>query len=190
VSVLRARCPDCRTLTAVALGGDYQCHSCGREFAAGLVRVPRAWSGPPATAEAAWAEVPWPEAAVVEEETLAAQVEVQARSSPERPLVLGGCGCAHLGAVQALARRGPIRVVWVGSDGEPPEGLGVGVLTVEEAVDSAPERLYVAVHGRPEPGLEELFASLPQPAGAGFSGLTASEGNAAAVARLAHALGL
>ena len=42
-SRLRARCPDCRTLTAVAIGPDYQCHVCGREFAAGLVRVPRAW---------------------------------------------------------------------------------------------------------------------------------------------------
>jgi len=43
MSRLRARCPDCRTLTAVALGPEYQCHSCGREFCAGLVRVPRAW---------------------------------------------------------------------------------------------------------------------------------------------------
>ena len=43
MSRLRAKCPDCRTLTAVALGPEYQCHSCGREFGAGLVRVPRAW---------------------------------------------------------------------------------------------------------------------------------------------------
>ena len=43
MSALRAKCPDCRTLTAVAIGDEYQCHSCGREFAAGLVRVPRAW---------------------------------------------------------------------------------------------------------------------------------------------------
>ena len=43
MSTLRARCPDCRTLTAVAIGTEYQCHSCGREFAAGLVRVPRSW---------------------------------------------------------------------------------------------------------------------------------------------------
>ena len=54
VSTLRARCPDCRTLTAVALDDEYQCHSCGREFAAGLVRVPRAWgAGGEAMAEAA-----------------------------------------------------------------------------------------------------------------------------------------
>ena len=54
VSTLRARCPDCRTLTAVAIDDEYQCHSCGREFAAGLVRVPRAWgAGGEAMAEAA-----------------------------------------------------------------------------------------------------------------------------------------
>ena len=43
MSTLRARCPDCRTITAVAVDDEYQCHSCGREYAAGLVRVPRAW---------------------------------------------------------------------------------------------------------------------------------------------------
>ena len=43
MSTLRARCPDCRTLTAVAIDMEYQCHSCGRAFAAGLVRVPRAF---------------------------------------------------------------------------------------------------------------------------------------------------
>ena len=41
MSRLRAKCPFCRTFTAVALGPDYECHSCGREFHAGLVRVPQ-----------------------------------------------------------------------------------------------------------------------------------------------------
>ena len=41
MSTLRARCPDCRTLTAVALGTEYQCHACGREWTAGLIRVPK-----------------------------------------------------------------------------------------------------------------------------------------------------
>jgi tRNA(Ile2) C34 agmatinyltransferase TiaS len=54
VSRLRAKCPDCKTYTAVALGPEYQCHSCGREFRAGMVRVPRAWgNGGEAMAEAA-----------------------------------------------------------------------------------------------------------------------------------------
>ena len=63
VSTLRARCPDCRTITAVAIDDEYQCHSCGREYAAGLVRVPRAWgAGGDAMAEAAHLPLPYPEA--------------------------------------------------------------------------------------------------------------------------------
>ena len=120
MSALRARCPDCRTLTAVAIGPEYQCHSCGREFAAGLVRVPRAWGdGGEAMVEAALMALPWPEAAVIEEETLDAQNEVLARELPARPLVLGGCCCAHVGAVRELARRhGRIAVVWIDAHGD------------------------------------------------------------------------
>ena len=101
VSALRARCPDCRTLTAVAIGPEYQCHSCGREFAAGLVRVPRAWGdGGEAMAEAARMALPWPEAASSTRTTLDAQHRGAARELPERPLVLGGCCCSHVGAVR------------------------------------------------------------------------------------------
>src|SRR3954471_15594445 len=104
MSALRARCPDCHTLTAVAIGPEYQCHSCGREFAAGLVRVPRAWGeGGETMAAAAHMSLPWPEAAVIAEDTLAAQAATTARELPERPLVLGGCCCAHVGAVRELA---------------------------------------------------------------------------------------
>ena len=42
MSRLRAKCPDCKTNTAVAIGPEYECHACGRTFGAGLVRVPRA----------------------------------------------------------------------------------------------------------------------------------------------------
>jgi arginase len=120
VSALRARCPECRTLTAVAIGPDYQCHSCGREFAAGLVRVPRAWGrGGEAMSDAAQMSLPWPEAAVIEEETLEAQIAQQVRELPERPLVLGGCCCAHVGAVRGLAaRHGRIGVVWLDAHGD------------------------------------------------------------------------
>jgi DNA-directed RNA polymerase subunit RPC12/RpoP len=62
VSSLRARCPDCRTFTAVAMGPGYECHACGREFAAGLVRVPRAWgSGGEGMQEGASLELPYPD---------------------------------------------------------------------------------------------------------------------------------
>jgi arginase family enzyme len=120
VSRLRAICPDCRTYTAVALDGEYECHSCGRTFGAGLVRVPRAWGrhGAP-MAEAAGLPVPYPEAAVVAEETLAEQNLALALELPERPVVLGGCCCAHIGAVEGLAaRHGRIAVLWFDAHGD------------------------------------------------------------------------
>lgn len=121
MSRLRARCPDCRTLTAVALDeGRYECHSCGRTFAAGLVRVPRAWGVEgESMAEAAYLELPYPEAAVVDEESLTEQNLALAAALPERPLVLGGCCCAHVGAVQGLATRfDRLAVVWFDAHGD------------------------------------------------------------------------
>jgi arginase len=120
VSRLRARCPDCRTLTAVALGPEYQCHSCGREFCAGLVRVPRAWGeGGEAMAEAAFMELPYPEAAVIEANTLAEQTLLLASELPDRPVVLGGCCCSHVGAIEALsAGEECLAVVWFDAHGD------------------------------------------------------------------------
>jgi arginase family enzyme len=120
VSRLRARCPDCRAHTAVAIGPGYECHACGREFAAGLVRVPQAWGeGGESMAEAARLPLPYPEAAAVEEETLDEQTLAVAIDLPERPLVLGGCCCAHIGAVEALAaRNGRIALVWFDAHGD------------------------------------------------------------------------
>jgi arginase len=120
VSRLRAKCPDCRTYTAVALGPDYQCHACGREFGAGLVRVPRAWGrGGEAMEEAARMPLPYPEAAVVAEDTLAMQSLEIASDLPQRPLVLGGCCCAHVGAVEGLsARHDKLALVWFDAHGD------------------------------------------------------------------------
>jgi arginase family enzyme len=121
MSRLRARCPDCRTLTAVALGGgDYECHSCGRAFPAGLVRVPRAWGvGGESMAEAAYLPLPFPEVGVVDEESLGEQNLALAAALPERPLVLGGCCCAHVGAAEGLATRyGRLAVVWFDAHGD------------------------------------------------------------------------
>jgi arginase len=70
-------------------------------------------------AEAAGMSLPWPEAATVDEETLEAQIAATARELPERPLVLGGCCCAHVGAVRELARRhGRVAVVWIDAHGD------------------------------------------------------------------------
>jgi arginase len=120
MSRLRARCPDCRTLTAVALGPDYQCHACGREFAAGLVRVPRAWGdGGETMADAAHTPLPYPEAAVIEAETLAEQNLLLASELPDRPIVLGGCCCSHVGAIEALsAGEDCLAVVWIDAHGD------------------------------------------------------------------------
>jgi arginase len=120
VSRLRARCPDCRTLTAVAVGPEYQCHTCGREFAAGLVRVPRAWgTGGETMAEAAFLELPYPEAAVIEADSLAEQSLLLASELPARPVVLGGCCCSHVGAIEALAAGEEcLAVVWIDAHGD------------------------------------------------------------------------
>ncbi len=120
MSLLRARCPDCRTLTAVAVDDGYECHSCGRTFGAGLVRVPRAWgdAGEPMV-EAASLALDYPEVAVVEEETLAMQTLAVASDLPVRPLVLGGCCCSHVGAVEGLAaRHGQLSVLWLDAHGD------------------------------------------------------------------------
>jgi len=120
VSTLRARCPSCRTLTAVALDDGYECHSCGATYSAGLVRVPRAWgAGGEAMAAAASLALPFPEALVVEAETLEEQSALLATGLPVRPLVVGGCCCAHVGAIRGLAARHErLAVVWLDAHGD------------------------------------------------------------------------
>jgi arginase len=120
VSRLRARCPNCRTLTAVALGDTYECHACGSSFEAGLVRVPRAWGADgEEMAEAAFLPLPYPEVAVVDEETLEEQTLALAAALPDRPVVIGGCCCAHTGAVEGLAAQYErLAVVWLDAHGD------------------------------------------------------------------------
>ncbi len=120
MSRLRAKCPDCKTYTAVAIGPEYECHACGRVFRSGLVRVPQAWGdGGEAMAESAWLELPFPEAAVIEAESLEEQNLALAADLPQRPLVLGGDCCSHVGAVEGLAaRHGRVSVVWLDAHGD------------------------------------------------------------------------
>ena len=171
MSALRARCPHCRTLTAVAFDDGYECHSCGASFAAGLVRVPRAWgSGGDAMADAARLEISYPEALVVERDRLDQQSAAIADGLPARPLVLGGCCCSHVGAIRGLARRhGRIAVVWLDAHGDlntpetSPSGnawgmplrmaidegsVGTGDVALVGARDlDPPEQDYIAAHG-------------------------------------------
>jgi arginase family enzyme len=120
MSSLRARCPACRTFTAVAVDTGYECHACGLEFAAGLVRVPRAWgAGGEGVAEGAFLDLPYPDTGVVERDSLEEQSSELAAMLPVRPLVLGGCCCAHVGAVRGLtARGGRLALVWLDAHGD------------------------------------------------------------------------
>jgi arginase len=166
VSRLRAKCPDCNTYTAVALGPDYECHACGRAFAAGLVRVPRAWgAGGERMVESASLPLPYPEAVVVEENSLSEQSLALATQLPERPLVLGGCCCAHVGAVEGLAaRHDRLALVWFDAHGDlnTPEssptgnawGMPLRMLIDSGAVDAAAAVLVGA--RRLDPG-EQTF---------------------------------
>ena len=215
MSLLRARCPDCRTLTAVAIDEGYECHRCGRTFNAGLVRVPRAWGdGGEPMVEAASLPLDYPEVAVVEEETLAMQTLAVASDLPARPLVLGGCCCAHVGAVEGLAaRHGHVAVLWLDAHGvlntpeTSPSGNEWG-MPLRTLLDRA-EAVYVALDCdvldpaelavfMPEPGgptlaeVERLLAGVRQSGklvGVGFSGLAPDPANVEKLERLAAALG-
>lgn len=177
MSRLRARCPDCRTLTAVAFGPDYQCHRCGREFAAGLVRVPRAWGdGGERMAAAAALELPYPETGVVEADSLAEQNLLLAAELPARPLVLGGCCCSHVGAIEALsAGEDCLAVVWVDAHGDlntpatSPSGNAWGMPLRMVIDDGAVEPGHVALVGARnlDPPEEEFIAASGIHVGAG-----------------------
>ena len=210
MSRLRAKCPDCRTYTAVALGPDYQCHACGREFRAGLVRVPRAWGNDgEAMAEAAMLPLAYPETGVIGEDTLADQTLAIAAELPERPLILGGCCCAHIGAID------PTDVVLVGArDLDPPEEEFIAASGIHRGADELSAVLdrtqcvYVALDvdaiepdevasHMPAPGglhvdeVERLFAGLRgHVVGAGITGGVPDPRNVAPLERLCAALGL
>jgi arginase len=70
-------------------------------------------------AEGARAPLPYPEVAVVERDTLDEQNEAVAEALAQRPIVLGGCCCTHVGAAQGLARRVErLGIVWIDAHGD------------------------------------------------------------------------
>jgi len=169
VSALRARCPSCRTLTAVAFDDGYECHSCGATYAAGLVRVPRAWgAGGEAMAEAAALALPYPEALVVDRETLEEQSAALATGLPARPLVVGGCCCAHVGAIRGLAvRHERLAVVWLDAHGDlntpetSPSGNAWGMplrMAIDEGSVRAADVALVGARDLDPPEVEYLAA--------------------------------
>ncbi len=70
-------------------------------------------------ARAARLDLPYPETAVIEAASLPAQTAALAAALPERPLVLGGCCCSHVGAVRGLsARVDRLALVWLDAHGD------------------------------------------------------------------------
>jgi arginase len=64
-------------------------------------------------------ELPYPDTGAVERDSLDEQTRALASSLPERPIVLGGCCCAHIGAVRRLASRGGrLALVWLDAHGD------------------------------------------------------------------------
>jgi arginase len=61
----------------------------------------------------------YPEAAVIEEDSLHAQNLALASDLPVRPLILGGCCCSHVGAIEALSsRHDRLGIIWFDSHGD------------------------------------------------------------------------
>ncbi len=85
-----------------------------------MVRVPRAWGdGGEAMTLAAAMPLPFADAATVDAKRLEDQHRLIAEALPQRPVVLGGCCCAHVGAGRGLARRhGRIAIVWIDAHGD------------------------------------------------------------------------
>jgi arginase len=70
-------------------------------------------------AEAANLPLGLPEAAVIDAPDIDEQTRKLAAALPVRPVVLGGCCCAHLGAVEGLARRRErLALVWLDAHGD------------------------------------------------------------------------
>jgi arginase len=70
-------------------------------------------------AEGARIALPYPEVAVVERDTLAEQNAAVAEALAARPIVVGGCCCTHVGAVQGIARSVErLGIVWIDAHGD------------------------------------------------------------------------
>jgi arginase len=119
-------------------------------------------------AAAAFTELPYPEAAVIEADTLAEQNLLLASELPARPLVLGGCCCSHVGAIEALsAGEECLAVVWVDAHGDlntpesSPSGNAWGMPLRMVIDDGAVEPKHVALVGARslDPPEEEFIAT-------------------------------
>ncbi len=85
-----------------------------------VVRVPTARGvGGEAMAAAAHVPLPYPGACVIDRPTLEETASELAATLPDRPLVVGGCCCSHIGAIRGLAvRHERLAVVWFDAHGD------------------------------------------------------------------------
>lgn len=121
-------------------------------------------------AEAAWLELPYPEAGIVEAESLEEQSLALAADLPGRPLVLGGCCCSHVGAVEGLAARvGRMSLVWFDAHGDlntpesTPSGNAWGMplrMIVDSGAVAAEDVALVGARNL-DPPEEEFLAASP-----------------------------
>jgi arginase len=133
--------------------------------------VPRAWgSGGEAIEEAALLPLDYPEAGVVDEDSLELQTLALAADLPDRPLVLGGCCCTHVGAVEGLAaRHARLAVLWFDAHGDlnTPESSPTGNtwgMPLRMIVDGGavePERVALIGARNLDPPEEDYLARTP-----------------------------
>lgn len=141
--------------------------------------------------EAAFLPLPYPEVAVVEEDTLTEQSLALAAVLPERPVVLGGCCCAHVGAVEGLAARcGELAVVWLDAHGDlntpqtSPSGNAWG-MPLRMLLDSCtirPERTVLVGARSLDPAEEEFIVASGMRVGADAIGEALADADAVYVA--------
>jgi arginase len=118
--------------------------------------------------EAAGLELPYPEAAIVAEDTLFDQNVALAAELPDRPLILGGCCNAHVGAVEGLAaRHDRMAIVWLDAHGDlntpetSPSGnaWGMPLRTLLDAGTVKPENVALVGARNLDPPEEDFIAA-------------------------------
>jgi arginase len=120
-------------------------------------------------AEGAALSVPYPEAGVVEQDTLEAQTQALATLLPAKPIVLGGCCCTHVGAARGLAGRvDRLGIVWLDAHGDlntpetSPSGNLWGMplrMLLDAGVVAAEDVALVGARNLDPPELEYMAAS-------------------------------
>ena len=106
---------------------------------------------------------------MIEEDSVAEQTFALAADLPDRPLVLGGCCCSHVGAVEALAaRHGRIGIAWLDTHGDlntpetSPSGNAWGMplrMLLDSAAVAAEDVVLVGARNLDPPEREFIAAS-------------------------------